>query len=66
MHLAHIDFIGFCHHAKVELAVDGLLLIRPNVDMGFNADSAQSSFVASISLFGYTPNCIQHSPFGFA
>ena len=62
-HPAHTNLIGFCHHAKVELGVRGLLRVGQDVDVGFDADSSQSSFVASESLLGHISNRIQHSPF---
>jgi hypothetical protein len=63
VHLAQTDLIGFYHHAKIELAVRGLLRVGQDVDVGFDADSSQSSFVASESLLGHISNRIQHSPF---
>ena len=60
------DLIGFCHHAKVELAICSLLNVRQDIDVGFNAESTQVTLVTSTTLFGRLSDCIQHSPFGIA
>jgi hypothetical protein len=56
----------FNRHAEVGLTIGDLQNVEQNVDLSFNADGAQSSLVASISLLGRIFNRIQHSPFGLA
>jgi uncharacterized protein (DUF736 family) len=66
VHLAQTDLIGFCHHAKIELAVSDLLHIRLNDGISFNANGAQSSLTTSTILLVHISSRIRHSPLGLA
>jgi hypothetical protein len=57
------QYFTFNHRAEVGLAIISLQDIKQDADLSFDADSAQSSLVASVSLPDHVSNRIQHSQF---